>query len=200
MHSIITADRNLFRFINDHLHSDFFDMLMPYIRNSITWVPFYIFMLVLVLYNFGKDKWFWILFTATAATLSNFISSNLIKDHVPRLRPCNDPEFIPQIKFLLIYRPQSSSFTSSHAVNHFTLAAFFFYTLRPYIGKTAWWFFVWAAVICFAQVYVSVHFPLDVFCGGIIGFWIGYAFAFGFNKYFSLSTGDQSRKIGQREL
>lgn len=186
MHQIIQADRALFGYINDHFHNNFFDGLFPVIRNSITWIPLYIFLLVFVLVNFKKDIWVWIAFAAVMVILTNFISSNLIKDHIMRLRPCNDPTLIPRIHFLLSYRPQSSSFTSSHAVNHFAMAAFFFFTLKKYIGKTAWLFFMWAAAICFAQVYVSVHFPLDVCSGAVLGFVFGYLSAKLYNRKYSL--------------
>ena len=35
-------------------------------------------------------------------------------------------------------------------------------------------FFIWALVIIYAQVYVGVHFPLDVACGAGIGLLFGY--------------------------
>jgi membrane-associated phospholipid phosphatase len=35
-------------------------------------------------------------------------------------------------------------------------------------------------------VYVGVHFPLDVICGGLIGFVLGYLSAKSFNKNYDL--------------
>lgn len=48
-------------------------------------------------------------------------------------------------------------------------------------------FFLWAAIIGFAQVYVGVHFPLDVVSGAFVGIVFGYLFAFIFNRYAFLS-------------
>jgi membrane-associated phospholipid phosphatase len=51
--------------------------------------------------------------------------------------------------------------------------AFFIYrTLRH---TSRWWslVFVWAFMISYAQVYVGVHYPLDVICGGMVGSLIG---------------------------
>jgi membrane-associated phospholipid phosphatase len=186
MQKIIQLDRDLFVFVNDHLHNDFLDFFMSLVRNSSTWYPLYIFLLAFVLTNFKKDKWWWVLFAILTVYLSNYISSNLIKENIQRLRPCNDPEFMSKINFLIGYKPQSSSFTSSHATNHFAMAGFFFFTLKKYIGTIAWLFLFWAAIICFAQVYVGVHFPLDVVCGGIIGYLFGYLSATSFNKRYSL--------------
>jgi membrane-associated phospholipid phosphatase len=186
MHSILQADKNFFIFINDHMHNSFFDWLMPLIRNSITWIPLYLFLLVFLFTNFTKNKWLWILYAAGTAIISDFVSSGLIKKNFFRLRPCNDPEISSKINYLLSYKPQSSSFTSSHAFTHFALAAFFFYTLKKFAGKWSYLFYLWAFSIAFAQVYIGVHFPLDVVCGGIIGFVFGYLSAKSFNKGQSL--------------
>jgi membrane-associated phospholipid phosphatase len=186
MHKLIQLDKSLFQYLNSHWHTSFGDWFLPLMRNSATWIPFYLFLLVFVLLNGGKDKWWWLGFATFTVILSNFISSDLIKHNVMRVRPCRDPELVSQIKFLIGYMPQSSSFTSSHACNHFAMASFFFFTMQKHIGKIAWFFFAWSGIICVAQVYVSVHFPLDVFCGAIIGFILGYLCATLFNKKHSL--------------
>jgi membrane-associated phospholipid phosphatase len=182
MQKIIELDRHAFEFVNSHLHNNFLDWFMPFMRNQSSWSPLYLFMLVLVVTNYKKNGWYWLLAAAVTIFLSNYISSNLIKENIHRLRPCNDPELASKINFLIGYRPQSSSFTSSHATNHFAMAAFFYFTLHKQLGKIMRLFFVWAAIICFAQVYVGVHFPLDVICGAIIGFLFGYLCATSFNK------------------
>lgn len=41
---------------------------------------------------------------------------------------------------------------------------------------------LWAAVICFAQVYVGVHYPLDVTGGAVYGILVGILFGVGFRK------------------
>jgi undecaprenyl-diphosphatase len=57
------------------------------------------------------------------------------------------------------------------------MAAFFFYTLKPTIKNYAYLFYLWAVLICFAQIYVGVHYPFDVICGAITGSAFGYAAA-----------------------
>jgi membrane-associated phospholipid phosphatase len=187
MQKIIDFDRALFQFVNNHLHNGFLDWFMPLIRNQNTWMPLYLFMILFVLINFKKNGWKWILFGAATVFLSNYISSSIIKENFFRVRPCNDPTLAQQINFLIGYRPQSSSFTSSHATNHFAMASFFYFTLKQKIGNIVWLFILWAALICFAQVYVGVHFPLDVICGGFIGYLFGYLSAKSFNKRHSLT-------------
>ena len=185
MNQIIQLDKAIFQLINQRWQNHLFDSLMPIIRNSQTWVPLYFFLLLFCLFNFDKHKWQWILFTALTPVLTNFISSDLIKEYIWRLRPCNDPTMANSMRFLLNYRPQSSSFTSSHATNHFGLATFFYLTLKDYIGKWGWLFFCWAGIIVYAQVYVGVHYPLDILAGGLIGTMVGYASATTFNRRYS---------------
>ncbi|RYD77747.1 MAG: phosphatase PAP2 family protein [Sphingobacteriales bacterium] len=186
MHPLIEFDRYLFTIINSKWTNGVFDATMPVIRNQYLWGPLYLFMLIFILVNFKKDTGWWLFFFAGTAMLTNFISSDLIKENIYRVRPCNDPSMAEHLRFLVTYRPKSSSFTSSHATNHFGLAAFFYYTLKPYVGKWAWLFFAWATVIIYAQVYVGVHYPLDVVCGGLIGFLFGYLSAYSYNKNYSL--------------
>ena len=44
-----------------------------------------------------------------------------------------------------------------------------------------------AIAICYAQIYVGVHYPIDIVCGAILGFSIGYFISLRYNKHFGLS-------------
>ncbi|MBC7868402.1 MAG: phosphatase PAP2 family protein, partial [Gloeobacteraceae cyanobacterium ES-bin-316] len=65
------------------------------------------------------------------------------------------------------------SFPSSHAANHFCIAMFFFVTLRHIAPKAIYLFFIWAAAVCFSQIYVGVHYPTDILGGTALGLSIG---------------------------
>lgn len=187
MDRLIALDKALFKLINGgNWHNDFLDTLMLYIRNRDTWWPFYLFLLLFAIFNFKKNALWWIIAAAITVILANYISSNIIKEHVFRLRPCNDPSLADTVRVIAPYKPISSSFTSSHATNHFAMGTFFYFTLNNIIGKWALLFFLWAGIICLAQIYVGVHFPLDVIGGGLIGFIFGYLIAKLFNKRFEL--------------
>jgi len=67
------------------------------------------------------------------------------------------------------------------------MATFFFITLKPKMKTYAWLFFLWAALIAYAQVYVGVHYPLDVMAGALLGLLLGYFVSSRFNHYFGLS-------------
>jgi membrane-associated phospholipid phosphatase len=174
LHKILQGDYWLFSHINQRWTSPVLDNVFLFVREAEFWVPFYLFLLVFMTINFGKKGWLWSLYLIMTVIISDTISSHLIKDHlVHRLRPCGNPLWADTIRFLANYCPVSSSFTSSHACNHFAMAVFIYRTLRP---VSRWWALVllWALIISYAQVYVGVHYPLDVICGGILGSLIGW--------------------------
>jgi len=173
-HSLLQFDRWLFHKINQTWTFPFFDGIMPFLRQQELWYFFYLFLLVFALYNFGIRGCWWVLGFIMTAVVGDLVSSHLIKAIFFRLRPCRDPEMIDQVRVLVNYCPQNSSFTSSHACNHFALAWFIFLTLNQ-TGSWRWLLFLWAFIICYAQIYVGVHYPLDIFGGALIGSVIGIA-------------------------
>ena len=115
--------------------------------------------------------------------ISDFISSKIIKPTIERPRPCHENSTIKNVR-LLVGCGGGYSFTSSHATNHFAIATFLGLVLLPLFRFSFPLFLAWAGSISYAQVYVGVHFPLDVISGGIVGFLIGYLF---FRIYAALS-------------
>ena len=187
MQSLVKWDRLILKQISAEWHNSFFDWFLPFLRNSDMWVPLYFFLLLFGLFNFKKTAWRWVIAAVITAALSDFISSDIIKPNLFRLRPCNDPAIAGWLRILPgIYLPQSSSFTSSHATNHFAMALFFYATLKRHIGNWAWLFFIWAVLICYAQMYVGVHYPFDILGGALVGLLIGYTTSYIFNKKWGL--------------
>ncbi|HEV3326755.1 MAG TPA: phosphatase PAP2 family protein [Puia sp.] len=185
LNKILQGDYWLFSRINQGWTCPFLDTVLLFAREAEFWIPFYLFLLVFTTMNFGKKGWVWSLYLVMTVIISDLISSHLIKDHlVYRLRPCGNPLWADSMRFLANYCPSSSSFTSSHACNHFAMAVFIFQTLRK---TSRWWWLVlvWAFTISYAQVYVGVHYPLDVFCGGVLGSLIGWSVS----KVFRLQAG-----------
>jgi membrane-associated phospholipid phosphatase len=182
LHWLNGQDQVFFLYINRYFKSSVTDSIFPIWRDAQTWYPFYLFILVFILVNFGKKGLFWILFFVLTVAVSDQISSAFIKDFFARPRPCGDPQFSQFVRLLLNRCPSSGSFTSSHASNHFAMACFIVYTLKEHIGKYKYLVYVWAASICYAQVYVGVHYPLDVIGGALIGCIIAYASSSFFNR------------------
>lgn len=186
LEEIKQIDYQIFSKINGEWHNAFLDIVLPFTRQSYLWIPFYFFLAVFAPLNFKKNGWYWSALFLATAILSDYISSTLIKGSVLRLRPCQNPVIMQHIRLLAGYCPGNSSFTSSHAVNHFSAAMFIFTTFKKYLGK--WWglLFLWASIISYTQVYVGIHYPTDVIGGAIIGLIIGYLPGKIFNKKIGL--------------
>jgi len=179
------ADQVLFELINGHWTNAYFDGFMPWMRTSEHWFPFYLALIGFVFYRFGWKAWKWLLTVAITIGLSDQISSFFFKPFFHRLRPCADPAMLSNVKLLLKACPTNFSFTSSHATNHFSLAIFVFMTLQPLFKKYSFLFFVWASIISYAQIYVGVHYPLDILAGTLLGLLVGYAGARVYLKWMS---------------
>lgn len=182
-------DKQVFILINTNCANSIFDRLFPIWRESSFWIPLYLFLLVFILYNFKVKAWGWILFFILTVAVSDQISSSLLKEWIGRIRPCRDENMQQFVRLLVNYCPRNGSFTSSHATNHFAMAMFIYITLKPYFRKWNALFFVWAGSIAFGQVYVGVHYPLDVIGGAFLGCMIG-----------KLLAGIFQRRIGLPEL
>jgi membrane-associated phospholipid phosphatase len=180
-------DQLLMIYINRVLTNSFLDSAFPIWRESITWYPLYLFLLVFMLINFGMKAWSWILFLIITVILTDQISSSFLKDFFNRTRPCSDPFFSHYVRLLMNRCPSSGSFTSSHATNHFGAAVFISLTMKPYFKNWRYLFFFWAATVSYGQVYVGVHYPTDVMGGALLGSLIGYGTAAFFNRRIGIS-------------
>lgn len=172
LESILKQDLRLFFHINGQWHNAVLDVILPFVREPYVWAPLYLFLGLFVTINYGWKGFFWILFFLLCFALADQ-SSLYMKQAFGRLRPCRDPIVSHYARVLVSYCPMSGSFTSNHAANHFALATFCFLTLKSAFGRYTWLFFLWAALIGYAQIYVGVHYPLDVAGGGLLGALIG---------------------------
>ncbi len=179
---IIRADQELFLLLNKGYTNSFFDAVFPWFREGNTWVPFYLFLVVFAIQNFGKKAFPFILFAVVTIVLTDQISSNLVKPFFERPRPCRDPLLMNQIRMLLNGCSGGYSFTSSHATNHFGFAVYLFVTIGGLIGRWKYLLLFWAATIAYGQVYVGVHFPLDIFFGALLGSLIGWITGYWHNR------------------
>ena len=185
LQTILEWDSWLFLKINTILTHPLLDKIFPLWRDSELWVPFYLFLIVLAIVNFGKKAGSWILFAIINVALTDQASSSLIKNWFARIRPCNEELLVGKMRLLLEHCSGGFSFTSSHPTNHFGFAMFVFLTTRHLFGKWGKWLFVWAATISYGQVYVGVHYPIDIVFGALLGSGIG-----------ALTAGYYNRKIG----
>jgi membrane-associated phospholipid phosphatase len=181
LESILRWDFHLFQLINQIWTNPFLDAVLPFMRNQYVWAPFYVFIIAFLAFNYGKKGWLFVVLAVCTVIVSNLVSSEWIKKNIRRTRPCNEIRLAEQRR-ILVHCGVGYSFTSSHAANHFSFASFICFAGAGFFRRYRWLFMIWAAVISYAQVYVGVHYPLDIIIGGLLGFWIGLAGVYLYRK------------------
>lgn len=178
---LLQLDRELFLSIHRDLGNSFFDVLMPILRNAKTWIPLYLLIIYFSIKTFGKQGFYIIIMIVLTFGIADFTSAQLIKKNVKRIRPCNEAALSDQI-IRRVHCGRGYSFPSAHATNHFAIALFligaFYRRWQPVLPLSL----IWAASISFAQVYVGVHYPIDVICGALLGTLIGLFTTFIYKK------------------
>jgi len=172
MIDLLQYDQFLFQLINSEWTNNWLNVLMPLLRNKYFWLPLYFFLVSFSLVNYGKKGLYFLFFAILTIIISDTMSSKVIKNTIKRVRPCNDI-LIKDTVELRVHCGGGYSFTSSHATNHFALAFFLIFTIGNLKKWFKWVFILWASSIAYAQVYVGVHYPLDVIVGSLLGIFIG---------------------------
>lgn len=168
-------DELFFLLINHDSSYQYLDTVMMVARNPYSWIPLYIFLIAYFFIKMGRQAWHLILFSLINVAITDSFSA-LLKNIFERTRPCYDAYISGVVRHLVdcggIY-----SFPSSHASNHFGLAAFWFWAIFKLTGKKWKWLWIWAALIGYAQIYVGKHYPSDILAGALLGMLIGSAIA-----------------------
>ncbi len=169
MDFLLHWDHDLFLLINKSFQNTFFDTVMPVLRNRYFWIPFYVGVITYIFTRYSSSKAsYYILFIVSAVVFTDLTSGQVLKKFVRRERPCHEPT-LDRIAEIRIHCSRSYSFPSSHAANHFGLAVILMALFGKNRKKFALLFYGWAALISFAQIYVGVHFPLDIIGGALLG-------------------------------
>jgi len=191
LEKLLTFDRSLFLFLNG-LHSSWLDQVMYWASNPLVWLPFFAFLLYLVIKNFRVKTFTVILGVALMITVSDQLA-DLSKNSLKRLRPSHEPEIAARVHSVNEYRGGEFSFYSAHASNTFALAVFLMVLFRKryrYLGVSM---IIWSSLMSYTRIYLGVHYPLDFICGAVAGCLLGY-FTGRITLYL---TGLQEREINQ---
>jgi len=170
---LVSLDQEVFLAINQGLSNVFFDWLMPVLRNPYSWAPLYLFIIIFCIRNYRNKGVIIVLFVLITFGLADAISSSVIKKSVKRIRPCNDIEFKEEVA-VRVRCGSGYSFTSSHATNHFAISVVLIMIFFKRWRHILWLALLWAFIVSFAQIYVGVHYPLDILGGALLGAFIGY--------------------------
>jgi undecaprenyl-diphosphatase len=168
---MLELDQKLLLLINSH-NTPFWDQLMHNLSGKLIWAPVYLVIFVYLAIRYKRKFLVILLFIILAVTLADQISVQLFKNTFMRLRPCHEPALQG---LLHLYNGECGGqygFVSSHASNSFNIAILTLLFIRK-----RWYtisILLWAIVICYSRVYLGVHYPGDVICGGLLGAAVGW--------------------------
>jgi undecaprenyl-diphosphatase len=171
-------DNGLLLRIN-HFNAPWLDQCMWVLSSK--WINFPLAFCIIVLL---KSQFSWkktgliFLLTLCVISLTDIVSTQLFKDYFQRLRPSHDPIVGNYLHFYMLgpnnpYLGGQFGFVSSHAAN---LAALFMFLL-PFLKKYTYCVYAlgsYVFLVTYSRVYLGVHFPSDVLCGGLLGLTIGW--------------------------
>lgn len=162
-------DTSLLYFLNGTISNPLFDKFFVFITEVKNWYLTYLILLLITFFKGGRLGKISSIAVLFLITVSDQVSSFVLKDYFARIRPCN---VLPDVN-ILVTCTESFSFPSSHAVNNFAVAVFFA-ILFP---KLKWVLYSSAFLIALSRPYCGVHYPSDIIGGAVIGALIGYIFA-----------------------
>lgn len=178
METLEQWDRALFLFLNG-LNHEFLDMPMYIMTKAWCWIPVFVFLIFQVYrrYPVRKHLILVLLGVIVCVGANDLISYRGFKLNVKRYRPTHNLEIGHQVHTVNDfngneYRGGKYGFLSSHAANYFGIATYCFLALGS--SKKYWWLFLWAGLIVYTRIYLGVHYPSDILCGGLLGVLVGW--------------------------
>ena len=171
--SLIAIDKRIFLGLN-RLHAPWLDPVMYWISDTLIWIPLYAVLLYHVFKLPRTHAMVAVLCIAAAITMSDQLSSKLIRPRIGRPRPTWDVQISPQVHTVLNYRKGDSGnyrgghfgFPSSHAANTFCASVLLILILQKPWTR---WLLLWALLVSYSRIYLGVHYPGDIAAGAVLG-------------------------------
>ena len=172
MDTIIALDKQLFIFLNN-LGSAPYDAFWLLVTKQLHWTPFFLLLAFILYKKIGMKP-----FLVTLVTIGFMLTftnefTELIKNSVQRLRPCNDPEIKHLIR--IVKCSDTFSYFSGHASNSMASMTFLFLLLRKHYHYT-YLIFCFPILFAYSRIYLGLHFPLDIISGYTVGILFGLLF------------------------
>ncbi|WP_121967315.1 phosphatase PAP2 family protein [Myroides sp. N17-2] len=170
--SLIQSDKELLVYLNN-LGSTSYDAFWLFITKQLNWMPFYLLLLYLVYKKVSLKTLGIVLLVIAGLIAFTDQFTNLVKNHFARPRPCNTEDI--QALLRIVKCSPTNSFFSGHASNSTATMLFLFLILRRYY-KYAFLVFIFPLVFAYSRIYLSLHFPGDIFVGMCAGILTGTLF------------------------
>jgi undecaprenyl-diphosphatase len=169
------ADTQIFLWINNHSPAAL-DGFFLFITRVDVWLPLYVLLLWGLYKRYPGRSFLWIVGGLMLMVLiADQGSVKLFKETFQRLRPCNNPELDGLFRALKEGCGGKYGFVSSHAANSFALAFF----IGILTNRKLWALMVfWAFMVSYSRIHIGVHYPADIFFGGLFGAVIGFSIGF----------------------
>src|SRR5690349_5336910 len=126
---LLSLDVQLLVYLNG-LGSESYDGFWLFITKQINWLPLFLILLYVIYKKIGAKQSLYVLLSIAVLILFTDQFTNLVKNSVERLRPCNNPEIKNIIR--IVQSRSSFSFFSGHAANSMAAAMFIYHLIKPY--------------------------------------------------------------------
>lgn len=177
---ILDWDTDILIWLNN-LGSEPFDNFWLYCTQIVTWIPLFLFFLILMYQNNTKKETFLKVLWIVLATLFVVGAMHFCKEWIGRLRPNNNPDLEGIIREL--QSATGLSFFSGHASSSFVITTMVVLFLRKKVNLI-WIFYLWPLLFSFSRIYLGVHYPLDILTGAVVGVLIAFLFYKMYGKVF----------------
>jgi len=161
-------DTELFLWLNGR-HNAFFDPIMYWASHKLFWIPFYGFLLYIIIREYKKRSVYILAAIALLITLCDQTASGLLKQLVKRPRPSHEAALDGLIHLSKAGPGGQYGFVSSHAANAFGLAVFLMLLFPKRYNALKFILGLWALLVAYSRIYVGVHYPGDVVVAALIG-------------------------------
>ena len=161
METLIALDTWLFLKLNAGVANGFFDWLMPIITNIRHFrIPIIVMLAALALFGGGKGRSA-VLLALITLTITDQVSSTILKPWIGRIRPCHVVEGARVITGC----GNNLAFPSGHATNTMAAAILFGSIYRRALLPAL----VLSVLVSYSRIYIGIHYPVDIVGGWIIG-------------------------------
>lgn len=164
-------DNKVLNFILYNLRNSLLDNVMVFIT-ALGNIGF-IWIVISIIFLFSKKYRKYGMCILLLLLIGAILCDIIMKPMIGKIRPCNVNINIP----LLINRPTSYSFPSGHSMSSFAAATIIF-MVNKRCGIFA---YIFAFLVAFSRLYLYVHYPIDVVCGGLIGIILAIMISYLFN-------------------